>query len=71
MRRLDKDLIAASPDEVAKQSVTLAKLVGLPCWHLRYAGPPHRIARLIVEHFEKHLSSRPRHDRKMARTIEA
>lgn len=53
MRRLDKDLMAASPDEVAKQSETLARLVGLPCWLLRYDGRPQVIARMIAERLER------------------
>jgi hypothetical protein len=53
MNRLDKDLMAASPDELAKQSETLVKLVELPCWLLRYCGQPQAIARMIAKQFER------------------
>jgi hypothetical protein len=53
MNRLDKDLMAESPEVMAKQMATIARLVELPCWLLQYGGQPMTIARKIADHFEE------------------
>jgi hypothetical protein len=53
MSRLDRDLMAESPEAVAKQSTTIARLTDIPCWLLRYGGKPLTIARKIESHLEK------------------
>jgi len=53
MNRLDRDLMAEFPEAVARQTETIAKLVEIPCWLLKYGGDPLRIAGRIADHFER------------------
>ena len=48
--RIEADLLAETPDAVAKQQPVLDHLTSLPCWELLYNGSPQRIARQILEH---------------------
>jgi energy-coupling factor transporter ATP-binding protein EcfA2 len=60
MYRLDRDLMAELPEAVARQTETIAKLVEIPCWLLKYGGEPRAIAAKIADHFERScLTIRP------------
>ncbi len=60
MHRLDRDLMAELPEAVARQTETIAKLVEIPCWLLKYGGEPRAIAGKIADHFERScLTIRP------------
>jgi hypothetical protein len=51
--RLNKELMAELPDAITKRSETIAKLVDIPFWLLRYGGQPHTIARNILQHLAR------------------
>jgi hypothetical protein len=53
MKRLDRDLMADSPEAVVRQMETMTKLVEIPCWLLKYGGEPLTIARKIADHFKQ------------------
>jgi hypothetical protein len=56
---LSRDLMAESPEYAAKQSDTMAKVVDLPCWVLKYGGQPQPIAQQISSHLEEIMIRRP------------
>jgi hypothetical protein len=53
MKRLDRDLMADLPEAVVRQTETIAKLVEIPCWHLKYGGEPLTIAQKIADHLDR------------------
>jgi hypothetical protein len=53
LTRLNRDLMAESPNAVSKRSGTIARLIELPCWLLQYCGEPHNIAQNILQHLAK------------------
>lgn len=48
---LREDLLPEFPDAAAKRSITLEKLIELPCWLLKYGGEPQTIAQQISHYF--------------------
>jgi len=59
LNRLNKDMMAESPDAIVKRSRTTARLVDLPCWLLQYGGEPQANANNILAAFygTSHVSS--------------
>jgi hypothetical protein len=53
VKRLDRDLMADLPEAVVRQTETIAKLVEIPCWLLKYGGEPLTIAQKIADHLER------------------
>jgi hypothetical protein len=45
-------LMAELPEAIEKQSATIAKLLELPCWLLRYGGSPQVVSSELARHFE-------------------
>jgi hypothetical protein len=54
--RLNRELMAESPEADQKRSETIEKIAGLPCWLLQYGGSPRLIAQQIAEQMERHLA---------------
>lgn len=53
-RRIERELMAESPDGLCRQSETIQRLSAIPCYTLRYGGEPHIIAeRLAVRFLEQ------------------
>lgn len=52
---VEEGLMAELPEAVEKQSKTIAQLLELPCWLLRYGGPPQAVSRKLIRHFEDWL----------------
>jgi len=53
LSRLSAELMMELPEAAAKRTLTLNKVVELPCWLLQYGGEPHLIARQISQHLAK------------------
>jgi energy-coupling factor transporter ATP-binding protein EcfA2 len=49
---LHQELMPELPDAASKQAATIARLVEVPRWRLRYGGRPQEVARKITEFFE-------------------
>ncbi len=51
--RLNREMMAESPQADQKRSETIEKIAELPCWLLQYGGPPRLIAQQIDRHLEE------------------
>ena len=51
-QRLKEDLLPELPDAASKRAATIARLVEVPSWRLRYGGRPQEVAQRIKECFD-------------------
>jgi hypothetical protein len=49
--RIEKDLLAESPEAIRKQSKPFEELLSLPCWILRYGESPQQVAEQLAATF--------------------
>jgi hypothetical protein len=49
---VQEGLMVELPEAIEKQSGTIAKLLELPCWLLRYGGQPQVVSSELARHFE-------------------
>ena len=51
-QRLEEELVPELPDAASKRAATIARLVEVPSWRLRYGGRPQEVAQKIKECFD-------------------
>jgi hypothetical protein len=56
-RLIERDLLAEPPEFAQRQKETINRLAKLPCYRLRYGGPPQAIARELAHFFDNSKSS--------------